>query len=136
MSQRISISAEANYGLGSTIHLDSARGNVKVVFHDDGEKSWFTSLENAGRGYTEIDTVQIYSAADILASGKNAPMLAQTAWSRGSKQALLLINREPCALFDFATRCGYSCSVFDMPVGNWRRHHQAWNKEMLDIFGY
>lgn len=127
MTQRISISAEANYGPGSTIHLDSALGNVKVVFRDDGAKSWFTSLENTGRGYTEIDTVPIYSVADILAGGNNSPMLAQMAWSRDSKRALLLINREPCALFDFATRWGYSCNVFGLPVGNWRRHHQDLN---------
>lgn len=135
MSQRISISAEANYGPGSTIHLDSARGNLKVVFRDDGKKSWFTSLENIGRGYAEIDAVQIYSVADILVRGNNAPMLAQIAWSKDSKQALLLMNREPCALFDFAAHCGYSRSVVGMPVGNWRRHHQDLN-DFCSLFSF
>lgn len=127
-------SAEANYSPGSKAHLDSGKNNLKVVFLDDGRNANFISLENTGKGYAEIDSVEIFSAKNI--SGKNISRLSvQIVWSPQGQQALLLVNREPCALFDFAARRGYSCSVFGMPVAKWRRYHQELETDLRSLFG-
>lgn len=133
MPNKFMISAEANYSPGASIHLDTAKDNVKAVFMDDGASGKFLVMENNQGRYQTLDSLQVYSqsAGGYLSRGK---MLAQIAWSRRGGSALFLLNQQPLAVFDFTARAGYANLTLLNGQTQWTRYPQPWRPEILDAF--
>lgn len=133
MPNKFMISAEANYSPGASIYLDTAKDNVKAAFMDDGASGKFLVMDNNQGRYQMLDSLQVYthSPGGNLSRGK---MLAQIAWSRRGCGALFLLNQQPLAVFDFATRAGYANLALLNVKTQWVRYPQPWRPEILDAF--
>ena len=64
------------------------------------------------------------------ASGK---FTTQIIWSPNGSQALLLVNQQPQAVFDFAARRGYCRTNTSTPKPQWAVGHE-WSEDALKFF--
>lgn len=127
MQKKFRVSAEANYSQGASAHLDSSQGAFRVVFRDQGGAAYFSCADATG----ELDRVMIDSRAHPASAG--GKLTAQIVWSATGGQALLLINQQPQAVFDFVARRGYCRSAAPAPRGQWAIE-RGWSEEALRFF--
>jgi hypothetical protein len=128
MQKRFKISAEANYSLGSSVHLDSSQGSFKVVFRDQGGEAYFSCADASG----VLDRVAIYNRAQVPSTSGN--FTTQIVWSPTGGQALLLVNQQPQAVFDFIARRGYCRTNAPAPSrAQWAVGHE-WSEDALRFF--
>jgi len=56
-------------------------------------------------------------------------------WTADSKQALLLINDHPEAVFNFEAKRGYCRTGFPHPTASWSKHSHEWDETAVKAFG-
>lgn len=128
MQKTIKISAESNYSFGSNIHLETSQGQCKVVFRDNGGEAYFSCIDAAG-GTCQL---LIYSRKQPPSPG--GKLLTQIAWSPSGSQALLLVNRQPQAVFDFAAKRAYCRNTAPFQQSQWTAVGHEWSDEALKFF--
>lgn len=128
MQKAIRVTAESNYNFGSNIHLESNQGPFKVMFRDSGGEAYFSCVDSDG-GTCQL---LIYSRAHTPSpSGK---LLTQIAWSPSGSQAMLLVNQQPQAVFDFVARRAYCRNTAPAPKSQWAAVGHEWSEDALKFF--
>lgn len=93
------------------------------MFEDDGASGYFYARD----GESILDALQIYAASE-----HSGTATLQVAWADDGLKAVLVIDRHPKAVFDFAARHGYSRTNFPAPAEGWSGH--AWDDAAISLF--
>ena len=113
--------------------LRSPAGGIAVVFEDDGDTGYFYAATLKGDGGIDrlVDALHIYNVANIV--DRDKPSRIQIGWSANGQAAVLLINRHPHAVVDFATKRAVCRSGFPPASGAFASSH-AWDETLLELF--
>ena len=105
-----------------------------VVFEDDGDTGYFYALDTSRTDNPIVDALHIYDAGAVR--DRDVPSMVQIAWSADDLKAVLLINKYPHAIFDFAAQRGYCRSGFPPPADDgWTQHGHEWDEKAEALFG-
>ena len=116
-------------GTPTVLEVDGGVPPYKVVFEDDGQTGYFYALDVSRPQESQIlDAVSIYDGAKVVDRSK--PVTVKVRWSRDGKKAALLLNAEPQAVFDFATKREYARSNFP-DTSSWSAGGHAWSDSAL-----
>ena len=122
--------------IGTEILFQSAskQNPFAVIFEDDGETGYFyASIVEDNGSTTILDAVHIYTVKDVVDSDK--PSELKLGWSLNGQQAILLINDQPHAVFDFENQQGYCKTAFPPVMGNgWCKNDHMWDEAALNCF--
>ena len=113
---------------------ESPFGRYTAIFEDDGETGYFYALDSSAGEQPIVDAVHIYNGYDV--SDGDRPSTVKVGWSASGQAAVLLINDQPHAVFDFEGRQGY-CRTGFPPSGTgspWSPSGHAWSEEALALF--
>ena len=108
------------------VDADSPVGRYATVFEDDGKTGVFYAVDtDIEDGNPVQDALLVYAVADVTDAELASTL--EIGWSDDGLKALLLINDQPHAAFDFATRQGWcQLALPDAAVS------QAWSKAPRD----
>ena len=114
---------------------DSPIGRYATVFEDDGETGVFYAVDtDIEDGNPVQDALLVYIAADVTDAELASTL--EIGWSDDGLKALLLINDEPHAAFDFEKRQGW-CQLA-LPEGAvnkaWAKASRGWSDEVEALF--
>ena len=117
------------------VDADSPAGRHVVVFEDDGSTAYFYAIDSdVEDGNPVQDALHVYDVADI--SDAHVDSTLEIGWSDDGLKALLLINDQPHAAFDFARRQGW-CQT-GLPPGasasGWSPASRAWSEDVEALF--
>ena len=100
----IHVVAEQEFLVGQATVLEGAapEGHFVAVFEDDGETGYFYALDMSVKQQPIQDAVHIYNVDNV--SDRGIPSTVKIGWSTDSTKAVLLINGDPHAVFDFQAR--------------------------------
>lgn len=121
---------EATPGSDIWIASVSGVGDASVVFEDDGETGYFYAYQ-ANDGPI-LDAVHIYNVDDV--TDRDRPSVYKIGWSPSGRQALLLINGYPHAVFDFDRKQGWCRTGFPPSSNAWSVDGHAWHDSCLGYF--
>ncbi len=117
---------------------DSHTTPWRVVFEDEGVAGYFYACDGSSKKMEDgiLDAVLIYNVSHL--SDSEREYIASVQWSRSGTQAVLYIDGNAQAVFDFTARCGYCQTNFpnflDGRGGNWRKDSHAWSDDVLMQF--
>jgi hypothetical protein len=119
-------------GDGLLVASQSEDGRVAVVFEDDGETGYFYACETVNGPI--LDALHIYDVAAV--KDRDRPSEYKIGWSSPGRQAILVINGHPHAVFDFDVQKGWCRSGFPLPPSNhkWSRDGHDWDESCLACF--
>lgn len=103
-----------------------------VVFEDDGDTGYFYALDMLRADNPIVDALHIYNVTNM--TDRQIPSTVQIVWSADDLKAMLLINRYPHAVFDFAARRGYCRTAFPPPDKRWTARGHAWDDKVVEMF--
>ena len=104
----------------------SPKTTKSVMFEDDGDTGYFYARD----GESIVDAMQLYVVETF--KDRDKPATLQIAWSDDGLKAVLVIDRYPHAVFDFAARHGCSRMNFPAPASGWTGHD--WDDIAIDLF--
>jgi hypothetical protein len=124
---------------------DSSTVPWTVVFEDEGVAGYFYACDRSQEKHEHaiLDAMLIYNVAALAKSDAelNRPepqRIASVEWSRDGMQAVLYLDGNPQALYDFANRCGYCRMNFPNFMAEqgdiWNKSSHAWSEEALQRF--
>jgi len=119
-------------GSETVVESDAEEGNRGVVFEDDGQTGYFYARDFSVEDHLFVDALHIYSV-----KGLKDPDLAthlHILWSKDFTKAVLILNKKPHAMFDFATKCGYSRDLFPAPDPKTGWSHKPWDDSLRSHF--
>lgn len=105
-------------------------GRAAVVFEDDGETGYFYACETVNGPI--LDALHIYNVKAVR--DRDVPSEFKIGWSSSSRQAVLLINGFPHAVFDFESCNGWCRNAFPPSNGNWSVDGHGWDDDCLRYF--
>lgn len=117
------------------VDADSPVGRYATVFEDDGETGVFYAVDtDVEDGNPVQDALLVYVAVDVTDAER--PSTLEIGWSDDGLKALLLINDEPHAAFDFARRQGWCQLARPESAVNqaWSKSSRAWNEDVEALF--
>lgn len=121
-------------GRANVIEAPAQEGSFVVVFEDDEETGYFYALDTSASENPIQDALHIYNVDEV--TDREKPSTIKIGWSVDHRKAVLLINDQPHAIFDFAGKQGYCRTAFPPPVGGgWSEQGHGWNDEALKLFG-
>lgn len=123
MGSRIHLQEPITYGTPVVYASPSPSQRYAVVFEDDGASGYLYARD----GDSTVDAVQVYTASE-----HNGTATLQIAWADDGLKAVLVIDRHPKAVFDFAARRAYSRRNFPPPAAGWSGH--AWDDAAINLF--
>lgn len=103
-----------------------------VVFEDDGDTGYFYALDMSRTENPIVDALQIYNVT--TGNDLHIPSTVQILWSADNQKAMLLLNRYPHAVFDFAAKRGYCRKAFPPPDKRWTAHGHEWDEKVVELF--
>lgn len=103
-----------------------------VVFEDDGDTGYFYALDMSRNDNPIVDALHIYNATNV--TDRHLPSTVEIVWSADDYKAMLLINRYPHAVFDFAAKRGYCRTGFPPPDNRWTAHNHEWDDKVVEMF--
>ena len=135
MPLKIVASETFRVGQALVVDADSPVGRYATVFEDDGESGVFYAVDtDIEDGNPVQDALLVYVAADV--SDAELASTLEIGWSDDGLKALLLINDQPHAAFDFARRQGW-CQL-GLPEGAvnkaWSKASRGWSDEVEALF--
>lgn len=136
MAFNVFVEARETVSVGGGVFLSDAAVEqpFSVVFEDDGETGYFYAHRwNTTLALWEIvDALHVYNVEDV--ADRQVPAEVKIGWSRDDAKAVLFINDQAQAAFDFPGKCGYCRSEFPAPAreSGWRR--PAWSDEVEGLF--
>jgi len=132
----VTIVATETLRVGSAIVVDadSPIGRYATVFEDDGETGYFYAVDTDVEDDNPVqDALQIYEVAQV--SDADLPSTLEIGWSADGLKAVLLINDEPHAAFDFTRRQGWCRLGLPVPpAGGWSAAGHAWRDDVEALF--
>jgi hypothetical protein len=117
------------------VDADSPAGRHAVVFEDDGETGWFYAIDTEVEDGNPVQDAQlVYVVADVTDADRASTL--EIGWSDDGLKALLLINDQPHAAFDFQQRQGWCQSGFpDEPTHpGWSKAPRTWSEDVEALF--
>ncbi len=135
MPLKIVACEELRVGRPLVVDADSPGGRYATVFEDDGETGFFyavdTDVEDA---HPVQDALLVYVAADVTDAELSSTL--EIGWSDDGLKALLLINDEPHAAFDFARRQGWCQLARPETAVNkaWSKSPRGWSEDVEALF--
>ena len=122
-------------GTPVVVDADAPAGRFAVVFEDDGESGVFYAVDtDIEDGNPVQDALLVYVAADV--SDAELASTLEIGWSDDGLKALLLINDQPHAAFDFEKRQGWC--VLGLPEAaiakGWSKAGHQWADEVEALF--
>ena len=109
-----------------------------VVFEDEGNAAYFYACDRSHQVLEDsiLDAVLVYNAGHL--SDREREYLAVVEWSADGMRAVLYLDGNAQAIFDFAARRGYSRTNFpnfqDEQGRGWNRASHEWSDAMLQEF--
>jgi hypothetical protein len=133
----LTIVAKESLRVGQRLVVDaeSPAGRYLAVFEDDGETGYFYAVDTDVEDANPVqDALMVYTAADVVDADR--PSTLEIGWSDDGLKALLLINDEAHAAFDFARRQGWCQLAFPEGAVNkaWSRGSRRWSDEVDALF--
>jgi hypothetical protein len=122
---------EIKVGNPIVIEAPAPDRRFKVVFEDDGDTGYFYAVDPAKASQPIQDAVQIYNVKSV--ADRQHPSVVEIVWSSDNLKAELLINKQPHAVFDFATKQGYCRSGFPPSDGAWSKSGHAWSSQAAGL---
>lgn len=119
-------------GQAVTFEAKSPSMPFAVLFEDDGETGFLYAMDLRVEQSPIVDAVLIYDVAEVW--DKDKPSTLQIVWSGDGTKAMLLINRNPHAVFDFAGERGYSRLGFPGSTECWPESDHRWDDAVLQWF--
>jgi hypothetical protein len=103
-----------------------------VVFEDDGESGYFYARE--GPSTAICDALSVYTVAGIR--DRTRVRVVQIGWSPSGRQAVLILDGQAQAVFDFERKKGWCRTAFPPAPGNgtWSVDGHAWEDSCLGCF--
>jgi hypothetical protein len=107
-------------------------GSFVVVFEDDGDTGYFYALDQSQSSQPIQDAMHVYNVANV--TDKHLPLIVELGWSPDNQKAVLLINDDAHAIFDFSTKRGYCRTGFPSPSASngWQGHD--WDDSAFKLF--
>ncbi len=106
------------------ISSTAANNEFQVLFEDDGTTGYFYALREAGE-LEMLDALHVYNVADV--EDRAEPVTVQLFWDPPQTTAVLLINGQSHALYDFGRQMGFCRNAFP-PA----RNGQTGSRELTD----
>ena len=102
----IQVVAEREFVVGQEAVVEGRApdGHFVAVFEDDGLTGYFYALDPSAKSQPIQDALRIYNVENI--TDRDWPSVAKVGWSADSKKAVLLLNGQPHAVFDFESKQG------------------------------
>ncbi len=122
-------------GHAVVVDTDSPTGRYATVFEDDGETGVFYAIDtDVEDGNPVQDAVLVYVAADV--SDAELASTLEIGWSDDGLKALLLINDQPHAAFDFERRQGWCQSGLPEAAVSkaWSKAPRQWSEDVEALF--
>jgi hypothetical protein len=135
MPLKIVASQALRVGRPLVVDADSPIGRYATVFEDDGEAGCFYAVDtDVEDGNPVQDALLVYVAADV--TDAEIASTLEIGWSDDGLKALLLINDQPHAAFDFEARQGW-CLAALPPAAvnrNWSKASRQWSDDVEALF--
>ena len=135
MPLKIVASETFRVGQALVVDADSPVGRYATVFEDDGESGVFYAVDtDIDDGNPVQDALLVYVAADVTDAELASTL--EIGWSDDGLKALLLINDQPHAAFDFAQRQGWcQLALPEAAVDKaWSKAPRAWSDAVEALF--
>jgi hypothetical protein len=132
MSAKVVAEQQITVGQKSVVEAASPDSKHVVVSEDDGDTGYFYALDFARADNPIVDALHIYNAASV--TDRHVPSAVQILWSADNLKAMLLINRYPHAVFDFAAKRGYCRTAFPPPDKKWTAFGHEWDDKVTEMF--
>lgn len=117
------------------VDADSPGGRFATVFEDDGQSGVFYAVDtDVEEGNPVQDALLVYACAAVTDADLASTL--EIGWSDDGLKALLLINDEPHAAFDFARRQGWCLSALPEAAVDraWSTGPRQWSEEVEALF--
>ncbi|MBD8493364.1 DUF2251 domain-containing protein [Pseudomonas syringae] len=122
-----------NIGQAQVIDAPAQQGPFCVTFEDDEDTGYFYALDMRDDESPVRDALHIYNVDDV--SDRITPSTVKIGWSMDHAKAVLLINDQPHAVFDFQAGQGYCRTGFPPPASSgWSVNGHDWNDAALELF--
>ena len=136
MSLKIVARETLRVGQSLVVDADSPIGRYATVFEDDGNTGYFYAIDTDVEDGNPIqDALHVYDVASV--TDAELPSTLEIGWSEDGLKALLLINDQPHAAFDFARRQGW-CQTGLPPAASqpsgWSPASRAWSDAVEALF--
>lgn len=130
----VQLVAEETFTVGKPIVIEgpSPCADLGVVFEDDSTTGYLYGLDFSRQEDPIVDAMHIYNVAQVV--DRDKPSVVQLVWSTDGRQAALLINQYPHAVFDFEAKRGYCRTGFPPANSTWTDHDHAWDDQALELF--
>ena len=117
------------------VDADSPEGRHAVVFEDDGQTGLFYAIDTDVDDANPVqDALLVYVVADVTDSALESTL--EIGWSDDGARALLLINDQPHAAFDFTRRQGWCLTGLPEAAVNkaWSQATRQWSEDVEALF--
>jgi hypothetical protein len=117
------------------VDADSPAGRYLAVFEDDGRTGCFYAVDTDVEDANPVqDGLLVYVAADV--SDADLDSTLEIGWSDDGRKALLLINDQPHAAFDFERRQGWCLTGLPEAAVNkaWSQASRQWSEDVEALF--
>jgi hypothetical protein len=116
---------------------DSPSTSFSVVFEDDGETGYVYAYDRSAESSKGaiLDACHLYDVRSV--TDREIESEVDIVWSANGQKAVLLINRYPHALIDFAECRAYCRSNWPPPGGSWsgdENQRPPWSDDLLADF--
>jgi hypothetical protein len=133
----LKIVAEATLRVGQplVVDADSPLGRYATVFEDDGSQGVFYAVDtDVEDGNPVQDALLVYVAADVTDAEQASTL--EIGWSKDGLKALLLINDQPHAAFDFEKRQGWCLTGLpeEALAPAWSKASREWSDDVDALF--
>jgi hypothetical protein len=134
MPLKIAATQPFKVGQPLVVDADSPEGRYATVFEDDGKTGYFYAVDtDVEQGSPVRDALQVYIVSDVTDAALESTL--EIGWSDDGLKALLLINDEPHAAFDFTRRQGWCLSGEPAPgATGWSTASRQWSDDVEALF--
>lgn len=116
------------------VDADSPAGRYAALFEDDGQTGLFYAIDTDADANPVQDAVLVYVAADVTDAALDSTL--EIGWSDDGRKALLLINDQPHAAFDFERRQGWCLTGLPEAALDkaWSPASRQWSEDVEALF--
>ena len=135
MPLKIAAQETLRVGRPLVVDADSPTSRYAVVFEDDGLSGLFYAVDTDIEDANPVqDALLVYVAADVTDAALESTL--EIGWSDDGRKALLLINDQPHAAFDFERRQGWCLTGLPEAALNkaWSKAARQWSEDVEALF--
>jgi len=135
MPLKIVARATLHVGQPLVVDADSPAGRYAAVFEDDGRSGLFYAIDTDVEDASPVqDALLVYVAADVTDAALESTL--EIGWSDDGRKALLLVNDQPHAAFDFERRQGWCLTGLPEAALNkaWSKAARQWSEDVEALF--